>query len=323
MPFGRRSAARLMLAGVAVLWVPVVPAQSFPTKPVRVVVPFPPGPADFVGRLYVQKLAERWKQSVVVDNRPGATGTIGADAVAKAPADGYTMLFTVDLPIVMAPALMKTPYDPQRDFTLVAGIGEGMNLLAVHPSVGVGKLTELVAAAKAKPGSISFASAGNASPGHVCGEVLKSAAGIDLTHVPYKGAGPATQAVLSGEVSAFCGPIPALLPHVRSGKLRAVGVTGERASPLAADIEPLASTYPSLVVTNWYGFFLPLRTPPAIVEEVRKELRAVFDDGEIVKRLQASGVDPLWLGEAQLARRIETDLAKWARIVRTANIKAE
>jgi tripartite-type tricarboxylate transporter receptor subunit TctC len=139
-------------------------AAAYPTKPVRIVMPFPPGPADTLGRLYAARLGERWKQPVVVENRPGATGTIGTDVVAKAPADGYTLLFTVDLPIVMAPVLFKAPYDAQRDLAPIAGVGDGMNLLAVHPSAGVGSLAELVAAAKAKPGTLSFASAGNASP---------------------------------------------------------------------------------------------------------------------------------------------------------------
>lgn len=304
--------------------VPLAQAQQpFPAKPVRIVVPFPPGPADLVARLYAQKLGERWKQSVVIENRPGATGTIGADAVAKAAPDGYTILYTVDLPVVMAPALMRTPYDPVKDLLPVAGVVDGMNLLAVHPSAGVSTLAELVAAAKARPGALSFASAGNASPGHVCGEMLKAAAGVDMTHVPYRGAGPASQAVLIGEVTAFCGPIAALLPSIRAGKLRAIGVTGEQPSTRAPEIPPLSSSYPSVVVSNWSGFFVPPRTPVPVVEELRQEIRATFDDPELAKRLHASGFDPRWIPAADLTRLIEADLVKWARIIRATNIRAD
>lgn len=313
-------------ATLAALAVPAAHAQgtaTYPTKPIRLVMPFPPGPADTLARLFAARLGERWKQPVVVENRPGATGTIGTDLVAKAPADGYTLLFTVDLPIVMAPVLFKTPYDVLRDLAPIAGVGDGMNLFGVHPSAGVNTLAEFVAAAKAKPGTLSFASAGNASPGHVCGEMLKTAAGIDLTHVPYKGAGPASQGVLAGEVTAFCGPVPALLPHVRSGKLRAMGVTGPKPSPLAPELATLSSTYPALVITNWYGVFAPAKTPQPILDAARSALRAVWEDAELKQRMQTMGVDATWVEPADLARLIGADQAKWANVIKSANIKAD
>jgi tripartite-type tricarboxylate transporter receptor subunit TctC len=203
--------------------------------------------------LYAQKIGERWGKNAIAENRPGATGTIGADAVAKAAPDGYTLLFTVDLPIVMAPALMKPPYDPKADLVPIAAVGETMNMLVVHPSAGVSTLAELVAAAKAKPGALTFSSAGNASPGHLCVEMLKSAAGLDLTHVPYKGAAPAMQAALAGEVSMFCGPITQGLPHVKSGKLHALGVTGAKPSPLVPGSRRCGLS--GLVLSNWYAVF--------------------------------------------------------------------
>jgi tripartite-type tricarboxylate transporter receptor subunit TctC len=319
---------RITLAAIATavfaLAAPAAAQDAYPAKPVRFIVPFPAtGPLDIMARLYAQKLGERWGKNAIAENRPGATGTIGADAVAKAAPDGYTLLFTVDLPIVMAPALMKPPYDPKTDLVPVAGVGETMNMLVVHPSAGVSTLAELVAAAKAKPGALTFSSAGNASPGHLCVEMLKSAAGVDLTHVPYKGAAPAMQAALAGEVSMFCGPITQGLPHVKSGKLRALGVTGAKASPLLPELKPLAATYPGLVVSNWYAVFAPPKTPPAVLAFLRAELKRTYDDPDVRKRLESAGMDPLWLEPAQVTAAIDRDLAKWSSVVRKAGVKAE
>jgi tripartite-type tricarboxylate transporter receptor subunit TctC len=319
---------RITLAAIATaaiaLAAPAVAQDAYPAKPVRFIVPFPAtGPLDVMARLYAQKLGERWGKNAIAENRPGATGTIGADAVAKAAPDGYTLLFTVDLPIVMAPALMKPPYDPKADLVPIAAVGETMNMLVVHPSAGVSTLAELVAAAKAKPGALTFSSAGNASPGHLCAEMLKSAAGVDLTHVPYKGAAPAMQAALAGEVSMFCGPITQGLPHVKSGKLRALGVTGAKASPLLTELKPLAATYPGLVVSNWYAVFAPPKTPPAVLAFLRAELKRTYDDPDVRKRLESVGMDPLWLEPAQVTAAIDRDLAKWSGVVKAANIKAE
>lgn len=313
----------LALAIALAAW-PAAGQDAYPSKPVRFVVPFPAaGPLDVMARLYAQKLGDRWGRPVIVENRTGATGAIGAEAVAKAAADGYTLLFTVDLPIVMAPALVTTPYDPKTDLVPVAALGETMNMLVVHPSIGVSTLPELVAAAKAKPGALTFASAGNASPGHVCGEMLKSAAGIDLTHVPYKGAAPAMQAALAGEVSMFCGPVTQGLPHVKSGKLRALGVTGEKPSSLLPELKPLSATFPGLVVSNWYAVFAPPKTPAAVLATLRAELKRAYDDPEVRQRLDSLGMDPLWMEPAQVSAAIDRDLARWGTVMRRANIKPD
>ena len=316
-----------LLAGVftAVLLVSQAPAQErYPAKPVRFVVATPAtGPADILARIYAQKLGERWGQAVVVENRVGATGTIGADAVAKAAPDGYTLLFTVDLPIVMAPALIKTPYDPRKGFTPIALMAETANMLVVHPSVGASNLAELVAVAKKRPGVLTYSSAGSASPGHLCAEMLRASAGIDILHVPYKGAAPAMTAVLGGEVSMFCGPIPQGLPHVKSGKLRAVGVTGTAASPLIPELAPLAASYSGLVSTNTYMLYAPPGTPPAIATQLRNDLRRVWEDRDTRERLGVLGIDMIWLEGAELSQRVDADIAKWAAVVKTGNIKAE
>src|SRR5215510_5522067 len=183
----------------------VARAQAYPTRPVRIIVPFPAaGPSDILARLYGQKLTQRWHQPVVVENRVGATGTIGTEGVVRAPPDGYTLLFTADLPITMAPALLKLRYDPQRDLVPGAVLAKNDALLVVHPSAGIRSLADLVAAAKVKPGALTFASGGNASPSHLCGEMLKRQADIEMTHVPYSGAAPAMNAVLAGAVCPRC-----------------------------------------------------------------------------------------------------------------------
>ena len=316
-----------LLAGVvtAAVLVSQAPAQErYPTKPVRFIVATPAtGPADILARVYAQKLGERWGQAVVVENRVGATGTIGADAVAKAAPDGYTLLFTVDLPIVMAPALIKTPYDPRKGFTPIVLLAESASMLVVHPSVGATTLAELVAIAKKKPGVLTFSSAGPASPGHLCSEMLRSSAGIDIVHVPYKGAAPAMTAALAGEVSMFCGPIPQGLPHVKSGKLRAVGVTSTAVSPLVPELPTLAATYPGLVSTNTYMLYAPPGTPAAITAQLRNDVRRIWDDKDTRERLGVLGLDMLWLEGADLSHRIDADLAKWAAVVKAGNIKAE
>ena len=299
-------------------------AQGFPDRPVRMVVPFPAaGPLDMMARLYAQKLSEFWGKPVVVENRIGATGTIGADAVAKSAPDGLTVMLTVDLPIVKAPALFKPPYDVKRDLLPVAIVTEDMNMLVANPSVGVSTLAELVALARSKPGVLTFSSAGNGSPGQLCGEMLNSAAGVKITHVPYKGAAPAMTATLTGEVSVFCGPVPQGLPHVKSGKLRALAVTGEAASPMMPEVRPIAATYPGLVVTNWYGAFVAPRTPAAIVQTLRNDIKRASEDPDIRQKLAGVGMATVWIEGKEMENAIDRDLAKWTKVVRDANIKAD
>ncbi len=317
-----------LLAGVALaalLAQPVAAQEPYPSKPVRFIAPFAAsGPLDLLARIYAQKLSENWGgKPVVVENRTGASGAIGTEAVVKAAPDGYTLLFTVDIPIVMAPALMKLPYNPKRDLVPVAAVVDTMNVLFVHPSAGARTLAELVAAAKAKPGSLTFSSAGTASPGHLCAELVKAGAGIDMTHVPYKGAAPAMTAVVAGEVSMFCGPILQGLAQVKAGKLFALGVTGDRPSPLVPGLAPLSRTWPDVVVSNWFAVFAPPRTPAAIVAFLQAEMQKVYNDPEIRKRLEAGGMDPIWMGSAELSAAIDRDLAKWSRVVKQAGIKAE
>jgi tripartite-type tricarboxylate transporter receptor subunit TctC len=302
----------------------IASAQNFPARTVRLVVPVPAGgPIDVLARLYGQKLAQRWNQPVVVENRAGATGTIGTEAVVRAPPDGYTLLFTVDLPITMAPALLKPRYDSERDLIPLASVAKVENMLVVNAATGIRSISDLVAAAKAKPGTLTFSSAGIASPAHLCGEMLKRQAGIEMTHVPFAGAPPALNSVLSGAVTMFCGPIPLEMPHVKSGKLNALGVTGAAPSRLAPELSTIAASYPGFVISNWFAVFAPVGTPSEVTKFLQDELHAVYRDTELQEKLTVLGMDPVWRSPAELAQTIKTDTAKWLEFVKATNIKTE
>ena len=301
----------------------IAEAQAYPSRPVRFLVPFPAGgPSDVLARLYGQKLSQRWNQPVVVENRVGATGTIGTEAVVRAPPDGYTLLFTADLPITMAPALLKLRYDPQRDLAPVAALAKNDLLVVVHPSTGIRSLADLIAAAKAKPGAFTFASAGKASPSHLCAEMLKRHADIDMTHVPYSGAAPAMNAVLAGDVTMYCAPIPVGMAHFKAGKVYALGVTGTAPSPLLPDLAPVSAIHPELVISPWLALFAPVATPPAVTRSLYDELKKAYADPELQEKLAILALDPAWLSGAELSWRIETDTAKWMDLIKAAN-KAE
>ena len=302
----------------------IASAQAFPARPVRFIVPVPAGgPIDVLARLYGQKLSQRWNQPGVIENRAGATGTIGTEIVVRAPPDGYTLLFTVDLPITMAPALLKPRYNSERDLIPIAAVAVAENLLVVNPSTGIRSLSDLVAAAKANPGALTFASAGIASPAHLCGEMLKQQAGIEMTHVPFPGAAPALNALLSGAVTMFCGPIPLELSHVKSGKLTALGVTGTAPSRLAPELSPISASYPGLVISNWFALFAPVGTPAEVTKFLLDELNAVYRDPDLQEKLANIGLDPLWRSPTELTQAIKSDSAKWLGFIKATKIKAK
>lgn len=298
-------------------------AETYPARPIHFIVPFPGGPSDILTRLYAQKLSEHWKQPAVVEDRAGATGTIGTEAVVRAAPDGYTLLFTVELPITMAPSLLKLHYDPQRDLVPIAAIAETENVLVASPAAGIRSIADLVAAAKAKPGKLTFASAGYGSPAHLCGEMIKQQAGIDMVHVPYNAAAQAVNAILAGDVTVFCGPIAQALPFIKSGKVYALGVTGPKRSTLLPDVDTLSASYPGLVISNWFGLLAPVRTPAAVREALQDEFKAIAADAELQNRLLSIGLEPTWISGADLAKRIASDTAKWHAFMAAANIHAE
>ena len=301
----------------------VAQAQAYPTRPIHFVVPFPAGPNDALARLSGKKLSEDLKQPVVIDTRPGATGTIGAEVVVRAPPDGYTLLFTVDLPITMAPALLKLNYDVQRDLIPIAAVVKSDNVLVVHPATKIHSMAELVAEAKARPGALTFASAGHASPAHMCGEMIKRQADIDMVHVPYTSATAAMNAVLAGNVNMFCGPIGVALPQVKAGNVYALGVTGVEASPLLPGITPLAASYPGLVISAWYGLFAPSGTPDSVTNILHDEFKKIFAEPEVQPTLLALGLTREWVSGSDLVQKIASDIAKWRDFTAAANIHAE
>ncbi len=316
---------RILAAFVLWLSIPALAQEAYPSRPVKFVVPFAAGgPLDVMARLVGQKLTEQWGKPVVVENQVGGSGSIGAATVARAAPDGYTLLVTVDIPLTMYPAVAKqVPYNPRTDFRPIAAVARSDNGLFVNPALGVSTVTELVELAKKQPGKLSFSSAGIAAPAHFAGELFKTIAGIDMTHVPYKGAAPAMSAAMSGEVSMMFGPIPQGVPQVRAGKLKALGVTGPLPSPLLPGVKPLVEQgFPGLLVFNWYGVLAPAKTPDAPAQAVRSALKQVMNDQALRARLSDVGTEPVWDEADTVANAIAADLMRWGQLARVAKIEA-
>jgi len=300
-------------------------AQTFPAKPVRIVVPFPPGgPADVLGRMLGQKLSERWSQSVVIDNRGGAAGNIGAEFVAKSAADGYTLLLNATSHVVNASMYSKLAFDPIKDFSPVTEVASYMLVLVVHPSVPATTLAQFVALAKARPGQISVANTGAGTPTQLAAELFKSASGINLLQVPYKGAAPANTDLLGGQVVAmFNNPINAL-PFARAGKLRALAVTGLQRLSIAPELPTIAeSGYSNFEAGTWYGFFGPAQLPPEIVAKIHADVVSALRLPDIQQKLVAQGWDSIGNNPAEFAAVLKSDFDKWAKVVKAAGLRAD
>ena len=294
---------------------------EYPEKPVHLVVPFPAGGAtDLMARSLGQKLGERLGKPIVVDNRGGAGGTIAAEAVASAPPDGYTLFFATMGTLAINPSLYsKLRYDPVKDFAPISLTHSTANMLVVHPSVGATNVKELIALAKAKPGTLTFASAGNGSSSHLSGEMFKSIAGIDITHVPYKGTGPAMADLLTGRVSMMIDTISAHIENVNAGKVRALGVTSAKRSPAAPNVPTLAeSGLTGFDVSIWLGVLAPAATPKDIVARLNAEIAKVMADPGMKKQLASQGIEPMSSTPEAFAATIKTDMAKWGKVVKAS-----
>lgn len=317
--------SRLLMVFFAMLCgLPAAAQDSYPSRPVKFVVPFAAGgPLDLLARVVAQKLGEDWNNPVVVENVTGATGSIGAHNVARAAPDGYTLLVTVDIPLTMYPAVAKKlPYDPQADFKPIASIARTDNGLFVNAALGVSSVKELVELAKKQPGKLTFSSAGIGSPAHFGAELFKVIAGIDMTHVPYKGAAPAMAAALSGEVSLMFGPITQALSQVKAGKLKALGVTGTNSSPLLPGVKPLVEQgFPGLLVFNFYPVMAPAQTPDPVIRKVHAGLKTVMSDPGVRKRLQAVGIEPVWDDAPQVSAALKSDRQRWSALAKQARIQ--
>ena len=299
-------------------------AGAYPSKPIRIIVPFAPGgPNDLLARMVGQKLTERWGQQVLADNRPGGGTVVGTEIAARAPADGYTLLM-VSLAIALNATLKKSlPYDTLTGFAPVVRLVASPNLLVTHPSLPVASVPDLIRLAKAKPGEIAYASGGPGGATHLGGELLNLMTGVKMTHVPYKGASPATVALLGGEVSwMFVSVLPSL-PHVRAGKMRALAVSGSRRSPALPDVPAVAETIRGFEATSWFGLFAPAGTPRDIVEKLNAEIVNVLGMPEVREHLQREGAEPVGDTPNQFDAFFRSEIAKWSKVVRQAGIQGD
>jgi tripartite-type tricarboxylate transporter receptor subunit TctC len=299
-------------------------AQDYPTKPVRMLVGFPPGGAtDLVARILQPRLAEAFRQEIIVDNRPGANSVIAAELTAKAAPDGYTLHLATLAALTISPAITKVPYDPFRDFTPIARLVELQNIFVVLPKMSVHNMQELAAAARARPGALNFASSGAGSTGHLSGELFKSMAGIDMVHIPYKGGGPALADFFGGQVDIFVAIVSTVTPHVQSGKARALAVTGYKRAAALPDVPTVAeSGFPGYESTNWYCLVGPSNLPRPIVDRWHRETVAVLEQPAIRQALLERGIDPAPSTPAELARYLRSESEKWARMAKATGLQA-
>ena len=313
------AAACLVLAGTG-----LATAQNYPTRPVRLIIPFPPGGSnDVVGRLIAIKLGDRLGKQVVVDNRGGAGGVIGTEAVAKAPPDGYTLL-VISIAHAVNPWLYKLNYDPIKDFAPVGLLAKGANVLVVTPSLPVHSVAELIALAKKQPGDLQYASAGIGSFQHLGSELFKLMAGVDMLHVPFKGGGPALVDVVGGHTKVMFSSMVQTVPQIHSGKLRALGTGGLQRSAVLPEVPTIAEAgVPGYEAVNWWGIVAPVGTPQAIIDKLNTEILAVQNAPEVQKQFALEGGEPVPMKPDVFGAYMVSEMNKWEKVVKQGGIKAE
>jgi len=314
--------AALTLPGLAVG--AATAADSYPSRSIRLIVPFPPGGSnDIVGRVIGQQLGERLGKPVVIDNRGGAGGLIGTETAVHAQPDGYTLL-VISVAYSYNPAIYKLPYDPVKAIAPVAQLGTGPNSLVIHPSVPANSVKELIALAKARPGQLNYATAGIGTFQHMSSEMFRIMSGINIVHIPYKGGGPATLAVISGQAQISIGSLLQTLPHIRSGKLKPLGTGGARRSPALPDVPTIIEAgVPGYEANNWWGIVAPAAIPPAIVKRINGEVAAILATPETQKWFVGEGAEAVSRTPDEFRKWILSEMAKWGKVVRQAGIKAE
>ena len=311
---------------IAMSGLPIAQAQTWPAKPLRIVVPFSPGGfADSSARSIADRLGARLGQPVVVENRPGAAGNIGAEWVAKSLPDGYTLLLAYDGTMVVNPHVYaKLGFDTLKDFAPVTKLGDGAVIIVAHPSVPANNLRELIALAKAKPGTLSFGSSGTGGSSHLACEMLKQRAGIDLVHIPYKGGGQAIADAVGGQVPLVCTAIASAQQFIKSGKLKALGISSEKRDPAMPDVPTfIESGLPGFVVNSWVGILAPAHTPRAVIERLQTEIAAVLQLSDVRARYAVLGIDPVGNRPDEYAAQIRADLEAWGPVVKQANVRID
>jgi len=302
------------------------PAPDYPNRPIRWIVPFPPGGGtDIVARAVAVKLTEGWGQQIIIDNRGGAGGVIGADTVAKSTPDGYTLLFGTPGALVINPLLnSKLPYNATRDFAPVSLLALNPQLLAVHNTLPANTVKDLISLAKAQPRKLNYASVGEGTPNHLAMELFKSMTGTDMVHVPYKGAAPAVTDLVGGHVQLMFNPMPPLLPHVKSGRLKALAVGGTQRSAALPEVPTVAEAgVPGYEYVTWYSIVVPARTPRGIINKLNARLAAILTMPDVAQRLSSQGAEPRASSPEELTRFIEEDTKRLGAVIRFAGIKGD
>ncbi len=301
-------------------------AEDYPVRPVRIIVGFPPGGAtDLVARIMAPRLIEIWKQQVIIDNRAGANGTIGADIAADATPDGYSLHLGTLGALVISPTITKVGYNPLKDFATITMAVQLQNLFITHPTLAVKSIPDLIALAKKKPGALNYASSGLGSPGHLAGELFKTMAKIDMLHIPYKGGGPALTDLLANHVPVFVSVISTGVPPVKSGRATALAVTGAKRSVALPDVPTVAET-PGLKgyeASNWYGMLAPAGTPKPLIDRLHKDITAALNAPVVREQLLANGIESAASTPAEFSAYIQSETLKWDKVIRAANLKAQ
>jgi tripartite-type tricarboxylate transporter receptor subunit TctC len=319
-----RTTRGVFVAACAALVLTGAQAQDYPNRPIRVLVAFPPGgPTDFVGRLIADKMTAALGQRVYIENKPGASGTVGADNIAKADPDGYSLFLTTSGAVTVAPHIMASvPYDPLRDFAPIALVTKVTEVFVVTPKLGIKTVKELVALAKAKPGAVSFASTGIGSPPHLAQELLDVAGGVQFLHVPYRGAAPALTDLLGGQVQVLAADMPVLIAQIQAGALVPIGVAADKRDVLLPDVATLAEQgYPNTDASNWYALLAPAKTPPAVIAKINKAVNDALNEPDIRDKLVKSGAVPVGGTPEALGAFMKSEFEKWGKVVKERGIK--
>ena len=317
------SGALVCLCGVSTAG--LAHAQSWPTKPIKLIVPYPPGGGtDVIARIVQEPLAKELGQQVIIDNRGGAGGSIGSALAAQSPSDGYTVLFTLSSHTINPAIYTKLPFDTEKDFSSVVTVASLPQILVANPNFPAKTVKEVIEMAKAKPGSISYASVGNGSPGHLAGAMMATDAGVDMTHIPYRGGGPAVTDVIAGQVPLLWVSIPAAAQFVKAGKLRALAVSTVKRSAVFPDVPTMVeSGFKGFEVDSWYAMFVPAKTPQTIIDRLNKATVNVLAQPEVKEKLLGQGAEAVGSSPEEFAAAIKADMAKWGKVIKDANIRDE